>query len=88
MWHYRVVAITGYFSIPVFGYSEYDSSTGLVLIRIFSMFIVTIFTNLKNIKNDISVPNLYWFSTTFVSLASLKIDYDDKFFNVTVVLPV
>lgn len=66
-----VVALTGYFAIPVFGYSKYDSSIGLVMIRILSMLLVTIFTNLKNIKNDIPVPNFYWFSTIFVSLASL-----------------
>ncbi|NYB75004.1 GHKL domain-containing protein [Sedimentibacter hydroxybenzoicus DSM 7310] len=66
-----VVALTGYFAIPVFGYSEYDSSLGLVLIRILSMLLVTILTNLKNIKNDIPVPNFYWFSTIFVSVASL-----------------
>ncbi|HCX61138.1 MAG TPA: hypothetical protein DHU59_01730, partial [Clostridiales bacterium] len=66
-----VVALTGYFAIPVFGYSEYDSSMGLILIRILSMLLVTILTNLKNIKNDIPVPNFYWFSTIFVSVASL-----------------
>lgn len=66
-----VVTLTGYFAIPVFGYSEYDSSIGLVLIRILSMLLVTILTNLKNIRNDIPVPNFYWFSTIFVSFASL-----------------
>nr|WP_312577106.1 GHKL domain-containing protein [Sedimentibacter sp.] len=66
-----VVLVTGYFAVPVFGYSKYDSSIGLALIRILSMLLVTILTNLKNIKNDIPVPNFYWFSTIFVSLASL-----------------
>ncbi len=66
-----VVALTGYFVIPVFGYSEYDSSIGLVLIRILSMLLVTTLTNLKNIRNNIPVPNFYWFSAIFVSLASL-----------------
>lgn len=68
-----VVLVTGYFAVPVFGYSKYDSSIGLVLIRILSMLLVTVLTNLKNIKNDIPVPNFYWFSTIFVSLASLYI---------------
>jgi len=54
-----VVSITGYFAIPVFGYSEYDSSIGLVLIRVLSMLLVTILSNLKNIRNDILVPNFY-----------------------------
>lgn len=40
-----VVLVTGYFAVPVFGYSKYD----------------------------IPVPNFYWFSTIFVSLASLYI---------------
>ncbi len=66
-----VVILTKYFEISIFEHSEYDSSIGLVLIRIFSMLLVTILTNLKNIKNDIPVPNFYWFSTIFVSLASL-----------------
>jgi len=66
-----VVILTKYFEISIFEHSEYDSSIGLVLIRIFSMLLVTIVTNLKNIKNDIPVPNFYWFSTIFVSLASL-----------------
>ncbi|WP_313164461.1 GHKL domain-containing protein [Sedimentibacter sp.] len=66
-----VVTFTGYFAIPVFDYSKYDSSIGLVLIRILSMLLVTILTNLKNIKNDIPVLNFYWFSTIFVSVASL-----------------
>lgn len=65
------VILTKYFEISIFEHSEYDSSIGLVLIRIFSMLLVTILTNLKNIKNDIPVPNFYWFSTIFVSLASL-----------------
>ncbi len=68
-----VAVLTGYFAIPVFGYSEYDSSIGLVIIRILSMLLVTILTNLKNIKNDVPVPNFYWFSTIFVSFASLYI---------------
>lgn len=66
-----VVALTGYFAIPVFSNSEYNSEIGLVLIRIFSMMVVIILTNLKNIRNDIPVPNFYWFSTIFVSVASL-----------------
>lgn len=66
-----VAVLTGYFAIPVFGYSKYDSSIGVVLIRILSMLIVTVLTNLKNIKNDIPVPNFYWFGTIFVSFASL-----------------
>lgn len=66
-----IVAFTGYFSIPVFGHTEYDSAIGMVLIRIVSLLVVIILTNLKNIKSDIPVPNFYWFSTIFISLASL-----------------
>mgnify|MGYP000878488803 FL=1 len=66
-----VVILTGYFAIPVFGYSQYDSSIGLIFIRVLSMLIVTVLTNLKNIRNNIPVPNFYWFSSIFVSLASL-----------------
>ncbi len=68
-----VVLVTGYFSVPVFEYSGYDSSIGLVLIQILSMLLVTILTNMKNIKNDIPVPDFYWFSTIFVFSASLYI---------------
>lgn len=66
-----VAVLTGYFTIPVFSDSEYSSEIGLVLIRIFSMMVVIILTNLKNIRNDIPVPNFYWLSTIFVSVASL-----------------
>lgn len=66
-----IVVLTGYFAIPVFGYSQYDSSIGLIFIRVLSMLIVTVLTNLKNIRNNIPVPNFYWFSSIFVSLASL-----------------
>lgn len=66
-----VVVLTGYLTTTVFRNSEYNSSIGLIFIRIFSMLLVIILTNLKNIKSDIPVPNFYWFSTIFVSFASL-----------------
>ena len=66
-----VVVITGYLTISVFQNTEYDSSIGLIFIRILSMLLVIILTNLKNIKNDIPVPNFYWGSTIFVSFASM-----------------
>ncbi|MGB4438353.1 MAG: GHKL domain-containing protein [Sedimentibacter sp.] len=66
-----VAAFTGYFAIPVFEHTSYDSAIGMLLIRVVSLLIVTVLTNLKNIKNDIPVPNFYWFSTIFISSASL-----------------
>jgi len=66
-----VAAFTGYFKIPVFENTSYDSAIGMLFIRVVSLMVVTVLTNLKNIKNDIPVPNFYWFSTIFISSASL-----------------
>lgn len=66
-----VSVVTGYFSIPVFGYTEYGSVIGMVMIRVVSLLVVNLLAGFKDIKNDIPVPNFYWISTIFISTGSL-----------------
>lgn len=66
-----VVVFTGYLATPIFENTGYNSVVGVVILRIVSLFLVSIIGNFKNIKKDIPVPNFYWFSTVFISLGSL-----------------
>lgn len=63
--------LTGLLSIKFFSSSQYASVSGILMIRVASLLVVSVISNLKNVKKDIPVPGFYWFSILFVPIASL-----------------
>ena len=66
-----VVMLTNSFAPSLLESSPYDSIEGLILIKLVSLFVISMISNLKNVRKDIPMPNFYWFSMIFVSGASL-----------------
>lgn len=66
-----VGVVTGSHAISFFENSEYASVVGMLMIRVVSLFVVSVISNLTNIRKDIPIPNFYWISIIFISAASL-----------------